>query len=162
MIYPPHRVAMKPEQALLFLAGSIEMGKAQQWQEDLGTTLEQMFPHVVVANPRRQDWNSEWAQSLHNPFFVEQVDWELDHLEQADYVVFYFDLATQSPITLLELGKVLETKEPGRVFVCCPQGFWRKGNVDIACQRKRVPVYETMEELTQALRHGVDVPCVVE
>jgi hypothetical protein len=43
----------------------------------------------------------------------------------------YFDPNTLSPISLLELG--LHAKS-GKLIVCCPEGFYRKGNVDIVCQ----------------------------
>lgn len=122
---------------LVFLAGSIEMGKAEDWQTRLARRLEAVDPGVVVANPRRKAWDSRWVQSIDNPVFREQVEWELDHIERADLVVFYFQPGTQSPITLLELGKHLERAHAARhTLVCCPEGFWRKGNVDIACARK--------------------------
>lgn len=126
---------------MVFLAGSIEMGKAADWQADLAAAIERANPQVVVANPRRQQWDSSWAQSISNPQFREQVEWELDHLERAHLVVFYFQPGTQSPITLLELGKHLERSDARRsTLVCCPEGYWRKGNIEIACARKGLPM----------------------
>jgi hypothetical protein len=42
-------------------------------------------------------------------------------------ICVYFDPKGQSPITLLELG-LFHDKD---IIVCCPEGFWRKGNVDV-------------------------------
>ena len=47
----------------------------------------------------------------------------------------YFDPKTKSPISLLELGLFAKS---GKLVVCCPDGFWKKGNVDIVCQRYKV------------------------
>ena len=135
----PDRIDLPTSVRLVFLAGSIEMGKAEDWQARVGDYLQSIDPKIVVANPRRTQWDSSWVQSIDNPMFKEQVDWELDHIERSDLVVFYFQPGTQSPITLLELGKHLERADASQsTLVCCPEGFWRKGNVDIACNRRGV------------------------
>ena len=87
---------------------------------------------VVILNPRRDDWDSTWLQEIDNPKFREQVMWELDALEEADIIVMYFDPNTKSPISLLELGLFARSK---KLIVYCPDGFWRKGNVDIVCRK---------------------------
>lgn len=155
MIYPPNNDFLNSTQPMIFLGGSIEMGKAKDWQQELGDFLAQTFPNLVVANPRRKDWDSSWEQSITNPLFCEQVNWELNHLERSNYIVFYFDKDTYSPVTLMELGKMLEHTDSKTIFVCCPTGFWRKGNVDIMCQRKNVAVFDTMEELQHALKISI-------
>lgn len=38
----------------VFLAGSIEMGKAEMWQDRLATTVADM-EDIVLFNPRRDD-----------------------------------------------------------------------------------------------------------
>lgn len=131
----PSRIPLAPTDRLVFLAGSIEMGRAEDWQSRLTRALLQHAPAIVVANPRRESWDSSWEQSIDNPRFKEQVDWELDHLERADLAVFYFQPDTMSPITLLELGKRLAGPRSAQTLVCCPPGFWRRGNVEIVCDR---------------------------
>ncbi len=49
----------------------------------------------------------------------------------------YFDPDTKSPITLLELGLIVRDK-PTRLIVYCPEGFYRKGNVDIICRKYKI------------------------
>lgn len=56
----------------------------------------------------------------------------------------YFSPNTKSPISLLELGLFARS---GKVRVVCPEGFWRKGNVDIVCQYYNIPLYENFETL---------------
>ena len=150
----PARLPLPPSIRVVFLAGSIEMGHAEPWQDELATRLLAANPGLVVANPRRSAWDPSWEQSIDNPNFAEQVNWELDHLARADLVVFYFQPGTQSPITLLELGKHLERPDISHsTLVCCPPGFWRRGNVEIVMARAGLgrPL-DSLDELTaQAL-----------
>lgn len=133
----------------VFLAGSIEMGAAELWQDKVARMLE--GTDFIVLNPRRDDWDSTWEQKIENPKFREQVEWELQGLEEADAIFIVFDPATKSPITLLELGLMAGLRDPENVFVVCPEGFWRKGNVDIVCRRYGITQYDTIEEAVRAL-----------
>ena len=129
-IYAPEKIEHKLGHVTIFLAGSIEMGNAEEWQEVIIKTFADS--EVVFLNPRRKDWDSSWKQSKDDPKFSEQVNWELDGLSECDLVVVYFDPKTQSPITMMELGIFGPIKH---TVVYCPDGFWRKGNIDIVCER---------------------------
>jgi hypothetical protein len=130
----------------IFLAGSIEMGTAINWQKDFTTFLSDL--PVNIFNPRRKDFDPTWKQDISNPLFKEQVDWELNHLAKADVIALFFQADTKSPISLVELG--LFAKE-GKLVVCCPEGFWRRGNVQIICEKYKVPLVDTEEELKNRL-----------
>jgi hypothetical protein len=133
----------------IFLAGSIEMGTAENWQAKVTKELEDYSGYIL--NPRRDDWDSSWVQDINNPNFYEQVTWELDMLDKSDIIVMYFDPNTKSPISLLELG-LHACGGSKYMFVCCPEGFWRKGNVDIVCQRYGIPCFENIETMMVALK----------
>lgn len=141
-------LVIKPPQShtTVFLAGSIEMGAASDWQ----TKLSEQLSDYIILNPRRDDWDSSWEQSIDNTEFNQQVEWELSGIEKADIVVVYFDPATQSPITLLELG-IMSQRLPERVVVYCPGGFWRKGNVDIVCRRYGITQVQSFDELVSTV-----------
>lgn len=126
----------------IFLAGSIEMGKAELWQD----RAVKMFNtwDCIVLNPRRDDWDSSWKQSKDDPKFLEQVTWEQVGLAMSDVILFYFDPETQSPITLMELGLVAGLGKDA--VVVCPEGFYRKGNVDILCDRFDLVQFDTLEK----------------
>ncbi len=134
----------------VFLAGSIEMGTAIDWQRDL--TRQLMGLGIAIFNPRRDDWNFSWEMSIDNPVFKEQVLWELRALEQADIIVVRFDPNTKSPITLMELGIHARSS---KLIVYCPQGFWRKGNVDIVCHKYGIKQVKSDNELAQAIEERV-------
>lgn len=134
----------------VFLAGSIEMGAAEDWQEKI-TKEFQGIEDLTFFNPRRDSWDSSWEQSQKNPEFNYQVNWELSLLEKSDIIFLYFSPETKSPISLLELG-LFAASEPEKMIVCCPDGFWRKGNVEITCTRFRVPFFDDIENAKGALR----------
>lgn len=115
----------------VFLAGSIEMGTAVDWQAVVGKQLSDAG--ATVLSPRRDDWDTRWPQDAQHPGFREQVEWELNAMEHADLILMHFVANTISPITLLELG-LYAASSPGKLVVCCPEGFWRKGNVDLVCE----------------------------
>lgn len=147
-IKPPHSYAAHMHMKSVFLGGSIEMGKAIDWQTQIAKALASS--DILILNPRRDNWDSSWKQSIDTPQFREQVEWELDALDAADFVVFYFDPNTKSPITLMELG-LHAAGNPEKVIVCCPEGFWRKGNVDIVCRRYGVAQVDTVVALADAV-----------
>jgi hypothetical protein len=128
---------------LIFLAGSIEMGLAEKWQDRVVAGLADTS--CTILNPRRDDFDPAAKQEASNPYFAEQVNWELDALDFADIILFYFDPNTKAPITLMELGLHAETGQ--RILVCCPEGFWRRGNVEIVCARYGITMVNTLEEL---------------
>ena len=138
-IQAPNKIPKK-----VFLAGSIEMGKADNWQVKILDFLKGKEEEYIVLNPRRDDWDSSWEQKMTNPQFNEQVTWELNALDSSDIIIMYFDPNTMSPISLLELGLHASSH---KMIVCCPEGFWRKGNVDIVCDRYNIPVSGDIESL---------------
>jgi len=142
VIKPPFR------KLSIFLAGSIEMGVAEDWQSKIEEEL--MDCNVTVFNPRRDSWDNSWEQTIHNPEFKEQVEWELDHLDKCDIILMYFDENTKSPISLLELGLYASS---GKMIVYCPEGFWRKGNVDIVAGRYDIKQVQSLNELLTAVRN---------
>jgi Nucleoside 2-deoxyribosyltransferase like len=74
---------------------------------------------------------------------------QLNALERADVILMYFSPRSQSPITLIELG--LHAKS-GKVYLACPEGYWRKGNIDITADRYHVPRFETLDALLVAVK----------
>ncbi|MFK7060757.1 nucleoside 2-deoxyribosyltransferase domain-containing protein [Flavobacterium oreochromis] len=130
----------------IFLAGSIEMDKAINWQQYCENKLADKY---ILFNPRREQWNSEWKQSIDNPQFKEQVIWELNALEEADIIIMFFAGNTYSPISLLELGLYASS---GKLKVVVENDFWRKGNIDIVCEKYKIKQYQNLEELIKELQ----------
>jgi hypothetical protein len=134
----------------IFLAGSIDMGSAENWQKALVASLA--GEQAIVLNPRRDDWDPSWKPDLSDFHFKEQVEWELNALERADIIVMALTPDSKSPVSLLELGLYANS---GRLIVFCPPGFWRKGNVDAVVSRYQVKSAASMQELVAEVRSRV-------
>lgn len=148
---PPRRInGIIPKS--MFLAGSIEMGNAENWQTKLIEALKFQNKVNIVLNPRRDNWDPTWKQSRTNPHFHEQASWEMTAMDCAEYIFMYFDPNTKSPISLLELGMYANS---GKLIVCCPPKFWRKGNVDIVCERFGIRQIHDMEITIKWLKNNL-------
>ena len=141
----PEEIPLQIDSKTIFLAGSIEMDKAVDWQKKCEELLQDQF---VVFNPRRNEWDSSWSQTIENVYFKEQVNWELEALEKADIIIMYFAENTMSPISLLEFGLYAQSN---KMKVVVEENFWRKGNIDIVCERYSVQQFKTLDELIQNL-----------
>jgi hypothetical protein len=141
-IYLPPMTFTPDGRISVFLAGSIEMGKAEDWQLDFIKQFQSY--NINILNPRRSDWDSSWVQSIDNEQFRSQVEWELDCLTKADLILMYLQPNTLSPISMLELGLYAHSN---KLVVCCPDGFWRKGNIDIVCKHHKLTKVEEKNTL---------------
>jgi Nucleoside 2-deoxyribosyltransferase like len=149
---PPDLYELAAGATSVFLAGSIETGTAEDWQAGITARLADL--DVAILNPRRDEWDSTWRQSLDDPQFRAQVEWELDGLDRASVIALWFAPTTRAPISLLELGL---TARSGRVVVGCPDGFWRKGNVEVVCARYGIPLFPDFGAFVGAVRARIRV-----
>ena len=109
---PPNKITIADNRLIkkVFLAGTIDMGNSENWQEKFIQKLKEQNTKGFfgksyhIYNPRREDWDEAWVQTFENPQFFQQVTWESDAMEKADYIVMNFLPDSKSPITLLELG----------------------------------------------------------
>jgi hypothetical protein len=134
----------------IFLAGSIDMGSSVDWQTEVQEKLDDC--EVTFLNPRREEWDSSWEQRATNPQFNHQVNWEMSNLLDADIIFMNILPESKSPITLLELGLHANSS---RLMVCCPDGFYKKGNVEVVCHRHNIPLFNDFETAVAALRSRI-------
>lgn len=77
----------------------------------------------------------------------------MDYAAIADVIVFNFVAGQQCPVTLLEMGLYAGS---GKAVVCCPVGFWKRGNVQMVCERFRIPLVEGLEEVEREVRRRLE------
>lgn len=147
ILKPPTELALADGERSVFLAGSIAMGRAEPWQAAVEQTLRDL--PIAILNPRRDFWDTSWEQSINHLEFRGQVEWELNAQERASIIAMYFAPAEPSPITLLELGLFART---GKLVVCCPKEFWRRGNVEVVCFRYGISMVADLRSLIDAIR----------
>ena len=129
------------------------MGKADKWQ-DRTKFYFKAHEQVTFLDPRRDDWDSSWKQTLEDDNFVDQVDWELDNLEKCDIMFLYFDPSTKSPISLLEFG-LYARSNPEKLICCCPEGFYRKGNLQVTGRKYGVKILDHFETAIDYLKVAI-------
>ena len=137
----------------IFLAGTIDQGNSVDWQRYLVDELKD--EPIQFLNPRRDDWDPTWDQTSSNKDFKEQVNWELDSLRASTLIVMYFAPNSKSPISLLEMG-LFKDKQ---MLVVCPEGFYRKGNVDIVCEKYGIDQLDSLEDLTNYIKNNISLLC---
>lgn len=138
----------------VFLAGTTSKVDATDWRETLSASLSDT--PITLFNPYRADWDSTWREDIDFAPYREQVEWELSKQEQADIVVVYFHPATQAPVSLLEFG-LCAARVPGKAIVVCPEGYWKRGNVQIVCRRFGVEMVESVGGLREAILRRLPV-----
>ncbi|GFF24096.1 hypothetical protein IFM58399_00534 [Aspergillus lentulus] len=146
VIYAPSDEASRGVKSI-FLAGTTNKVDTSDWRETLSMSLSDL--PVTIYNPYRSDWDSSWREDIDFPPFREQVEWELDKQDKADIVVIYFHPATQAPVSLLELG--ICARIPGKAIVVCPEGYWKRGNVQIVCEKYGIEMVDDVGALREAI-----------
>ncbi len=147
VIKPPDRVWVSAKS--VFLAGSIEQGKADDWQSKVIEGLKDT--EIDILNPRRDNWDASWKQDINEPAFRQQVIWELTGIHLARLTAAVFLKNTYSPITLLELG-LLAPNKSSQTIVYCHNDFWRKGNIDIVCSWYGIKMVPSLDALIHEIK----------
>jgi len=148
VITAPEQVEYKEieNNVTLFLAGSIESGKASLWQDEIIKQLS-VVDNLLIFNPRRPVWTDLDQKNLEL-----QIEWELMNLDRSDIIYFYFDPNTQSPVTLLELGLFHERN----IIVYCPKEYFRHQNIVTTGHMMDFFVTDDYEESVDALFEFID------
>jgi hypothetical protein len=133
----------------VFLSGSIDQGTAP-WQASIANLLSHL--PITILNPHRPDWDETWKQDISDARFLKQVTWELDGMDAVDVIAIYFGAEAKAPITLLELGLFARS---GKAVVACPEGFWRRGNVQVICEKFGIQLTGSVEELSKAVEKKI-------
>lgn len=122
---------------LVFLAGAIDMGEADNWQERVIIALEQIDDFVLL-NPRRKVFTEETE--------TEQINWELNALEMCNLIMMWFPKDADAPISLFETGLYLRS---GKLLLGVENGFFREKNLLITAQKYHVPVHHSLDQLIE-------------
>ncbi|KAH9907274.1 hypothetical protein F4778DRAFT_529546 [Xylariomycetidae sp. FL2044] len=145
VIFAPSREPVRGSSSV-FLAGTTSKTNERDWREVVSESLAEL--PLTIYNPLRTDWDSSWKEEITFQPYREQVEWELDMQEAADMIVVYFHPSTQAPISLLELGLCAKS---GKAIVVCLEGYEKRGNVQIVCQKYRVQMVESVDGLKDAI-----------
>ena len=124
----------------VFLAGAIDMGTAVDWQTQV---IEQIGTEFCIFNPRREKFTPDTLD--------EQIEWELDKLERADYIFLWFPKDSKAPISFFEAGLYWNS---GKLIVGAEPGFYRRRNLELTAERYGVILHDSLDEMIFCLRLG--------
>jgi hypothetical protein len=154
VIYPPLRRKGDALNYSVFLAGTIEMGNSPNWQQAFINRFNDEDA-ISFYNPRRSSGFSG-EQSLQNDDFVSQVNWEIENIDSADIVIMYITAESKSPISLLEFGYCLGNDDIEHFIVACEPGFWRRGNIEVMCNRFGIPLFDDLDDVESVLLSKIE------
>jgi len=132
VIYP--RTNEELEGKSIFLAGTIDNGNSENWQEEIINLYKN--DEVTFFNPRRKYWNPLMNSELKDELEY-QIKWEQEHLDKADLIIMCLLDNSKSPISLLELGLYAQSK---KIIVFCNDLFYRYQNVKLTCDKYGIPL----------------------
>ncbi|KAI0161428.1 hypothetical protein GGR57DRAFT_454760 [Xylariaceae sp. FL1272] len=153
VINAPSQDAVIHEKSV-FLAGTTTRGADVDWREKLSALLAECS--ITIFNPNRPDWDSSWREEINFDPYREQVEWELEKQMEADLVVVYFGPETLAPISLLEFG--LSAQVPGKVIAVAPEGYKRRGNVQIVCRKFNIKFLDAIDKLHEVILERLTHP----
>lgn len=128
----------------IFLAGTIDSGQSTNWQKQIVDAYKDS--NIEFYNPRRNNFPVHPSTTI----VTNQIRWEQEHLDAADFIIMVFKDDSLSPITLLELGLYAQS---GKLYVFCSPKYWRYLNVSETCRKYNIPHYHTtqMSAITEVI-----------
>jgi hypothetical protein len=147
MIFAPKQD--KAQYPSIFLAGTIDQGNSFDWQNDVAQKLENLS--ITLFNPRRREWDNSWDSAAEDisAQMRRQINWELEHLEGANFICMWIEPDSKSPISLLELGLFAKQK---KILIGCPPRYYRAANIYITSKRYGIPLYRSYPGYLRAVR----------
>ena len=130
-VIKPNEYTIDKPKFSIFLAGTIDNGSSYDWQSELCSELNKLGYDLTVFNPRRDNWDENATKEE----MMNQIQWEQDHLEEADIIVMVLLSGSKSPISLMELGQFSKS---GKMIVFCAPDFYRRTNVEWICKNNKI------------------------
>jgi len=139
-------VTISRNKPTLFLAGSIDLELEGNWRleisNELGTNINYLDPtHVNHAKLDKLGWQ-------------EHIEWELEAMEMADFILLNFLPEAQSPISLVELGLNSLSK---KLVVSCPPEFHQSQYVHVFCNHYSLPVFDELKPAVELIKKKLSI-----
>jgi len=152
-IRPDKKGTYYPDDFKVFLAGTIDNGDSEDWQEKLIHMMDDELKNrfLIAFNPRRKNWDANAGSDA----VEKQIKWEEDRLDESDLIVMVIKEGSKSPISLLELGLYGPS---GRMIVFCNDKFYRYTNVKMTCEKYLIPLVNStdVKDICNEIKKVVD------
>ncbi len=135
IITSPSEKKISNNKLKIFLGGTIDSGKSEDWQKKICKKYAN-DKQIIVFNPRRPEWPSD---SDHNEV-IRQIKWEHKRMDESDYIVMNILPDSKSPISLMEIGMYCHSN---KLLVFCTDKFYRYDNVKVVCEKYDIKLFNT-------------------
>ena len=141
-IESPHKYVKQPNETSIFLAGGIT--GCPDWQQEIIHFLQDT--DFVVLNPRRKHFPINDPDAA-----TEQIQWEFQHLQMVDVIIFWFPKESICPIALYELGAWTMADKP--IFIGLHPDYERRQDIEIQTQlrRQKSRILFSLQELAKQI-----------
>ena len=127
----------------VFIGGTIDSGEAEDWQKKVIENLNiPQLEHIIVFNPRINDWDYNIKETVNDDKFKKQVTWEQDGLEYSKYIFMNILDDSRSIISLSELGQYANS---GKLMVVAGKNYFKRGNIEVLSKRFNFPLFDKLE-----------------
>lgn len=127
-----------PNSKKVFLAGTIDSGDSEDWQDEICRYFEEKDDSkvaITIYNPRREEWPDDGSNEVKR-----QIRWEHNKMDNADLIVMNILPDSKSPISLMEIGMY---SKDNKLHVFCQPDFYRFDNVEMVCKKYGIPLHKT-------------------
>ena len=157
VITAPDYTKINPDSYSIFLAGTIDSGDSVDWQSQIIKNLTDKDClksiavdkcDIYIFNPRRD----KWPEADQYNEIKRQIEWELQRLEESDFIIMNILPNSKSPISLLEFGLYARS---GKLVMFCTEDFYRYDNVIVTAERYKVLVIKTnnIDDITENIKY---------
>jgi len=126
----------------IFLAGSMDHRQEHSWRDEI---IGEFGSHHIFDPTHAQHDDLSNAELKHH------IMWELEAMQQSDFILLNFLKDSKSPISLVELGLYAQS---GKLIVVCPQEFYKHNYVHILCEKYSTPIFNTLKEAKTLLKNS--------
>jgi len=127
----------------VFLGGSLTVER--DWRDEFVKLFNDY--DVALLNPKGD--NIKEVADETSEAFVNSVRWVNEALQDADIVLLHFSEDTESPVSLLDLADLCKYKD---TYICMDAGFWKKALIESACIEFNVPIFDSLEKASLAIK----------
>jgi hypothetical protein len=128
---------------MLFLAGAIDMGQAEDWQVQVVSAFAN--DDLIILNPRRPEFNPDTLD--------EQIKWELHALEDCSMIFLWFPRASKAPISFFEAGLWWSHS---KLIVGAEYGFYRRRNLELTSEWHGRKLFYELDEMIWYVRNRLE------
>ncbi|MFK7786732.1 MAG: nucleoside 2-deoxyribosyltransferase domain-containing protein [Crocinitomicaceae bacterium] len=120
----------------IFLAGSMAQESSSNWRKTVVNQFGDTYHFFVPTHPNHDQTGDDEMKT--------HIEWELNGLAKADFILLNFLADARSPISMVEMGMYIQS---GKLIVVCPKNFYKRRYVETLCEKYTTPLFNHLDQL---------------